>query len=63
MRDLTVNYCKTVSGMITVSHLVDMKARLILQAQDKVMVPTGVPTVPTRTVWKPVKLRNNYQFH
>lgn len=27
------------------------------------MVPTGVPTVPTRTVWKPVSLRNDYQFH
>lgn len=34
-------------------YLLDMNARLVRYAQDRVTVPTGVPTTPTRTVWKP----------
>lgn len=37
------------------AYLEDMSARLVRYAQDSVRVPMGVPTTPTRTVWKPVQ--------
>lgn len=36
-------------------YLEDMRARLVRYAQESVRVPMGVPTTPTRTVWKPVQ--------
>lgn len=37
------------------AYLEDMRAKLVRYAQDKVMVPMGVPTIPTRTVWNPAE--------
>lgn len=38
-----------------------MRAKLVRYAQDKVMVPIGVPTTPTRTDWNPAERHEEYE--
>lgn len=42
-------------------YLEDMRAKLVRYAQDKVMVPIGVPTTPTRTDWNPAERHEEYE--